>query len=517
MEKFSSILSTIQAVLEDAEEKQLKDNAIKNWLRKLKDAVYKNSGCKVAELEGLNLGGDLHIEHLERVGNPMDAKAASLIRKQDLCKLTLSWGRDAEIETQVLRSLIRCKSSFQIPPLGQLPSLHYLVLRGMDHVLYIDHNFYGGDVANLSALQYLYVGDCHELESFTKEGLQGLGFLKRLQVHNLSKLNSLSKGLQCLTGLVTLTLGGCPELVALPDRVKHLNSLQYLTLSGQPTAIDASVDPIGCKFRRQIVLCHSLGEPIVIDHPKLQVLPENLQYVPALESLSISYHPELVSLPDWLGDITSLQSLHIFNCTKLTSFPWSIQRLTILQNLDIQQCPALSKRWGHTAEMINVLSALQKDRFMPRFYVAAATDNMSLQKARVLEDLLADTNGGKVVSAKFMQIYRSREVGQSYITSIGTTLIAIAHALWLMIKIRPKVILCNGPGTCIPLCVIAFLFKVVGIRWSSVFYVESIARVKRLSLSGLLLYKLCIADQFYVQWPQLQRKYPRAIYVGCLM
>ncbi|KAJ9153213.1 hypothetical protein P3X46_026678 [Hevea brasiliensis] len=172
---------------------------------------------------------------------------------------------------------------------------------------------------------------------------------------------------------------------------------------------------------------------------------------------------------------------------------------------------------GHTAEMINVLSALQKDRFMPRVYVAAATDNMSLQKASVLEDSLVDMNGGKVVSAKFMQIYRSREVGQSYITSIGTTLIAIAHALWLMIKIRPQVILCNGPGTCVPLCVIAFLFKVVGIRWSSVFYVESIARVKRLSLSGLLLYKLKIADQFYVQWAQLQRKYPRAHYVGSLM
>jgi len=101
-----------------------------------------------------------------------------------------------------------------------------------------------------------------------------------------------------------------------------------------------------------------------------------------------------------------------------------------------------------------------------------------------------------------MQIYRSREVGQSYITSVGTTLVAIAHALWLMIKTRPQVvsdkpshitiysplklklpfcryfllyiswssdlslfgtlsqILCNGPGTCIPLCVIAFLFKV---------------------------------------------------------
>ncbi|KDP26608.1 hypothetical protein JCGZ_17766 [Jatropha curcas] len=172
---------------------------------------------------------------------------------------------------------------------------------------------------------------------------------------------------------------------------------------------------------------------------------------------------------------------------------------------------------GHTAEMINVLSVLQKDWFTPRFYIAAATDNMSLQKARVLEDSLIDTTGDKVVSAKFMQIYRSREVGQSYITSIGTTLIAVAHALCLMIKIRPQVILCNGPGTCVPLCIIAFLFKVVGIRWSSIFYVESIARVKRLSLSGLLLYKLRIADQFVVQWPQLQRKYPRAQHVGRLM
>ncbi|XAR72440.1 hypothetical protein NMG60_11019074 [Bertholletia excelsa] len=171
---------------------------------------------------------------------------------------------------------------------------------------------------------------------------------------------------------------------------------------------------------------------------------------------------------------------------------------------------------GHTAEMISLLSVLQEDRFSPRFYIAAATDNMSLQKARVFEDSLAG-KGVVVVNAQFMQIYRSREVGQSYLTSVGTTLVAIAHALWIMIKLRPQVLLCNGPGTCVPLCVIAFVFKVLGIRWSSTFYVESIARVRKLSLSGLLLYKLHMADQFFVQWPQLRRKYPRAHYVGCLM
>ena len=40
---------------------------------------------------------------------------------------------------------------------------------------------------------------------------------------------------------------------------------------------------------------------------------------------------------------------------------------------------------GHTAEMLNLLAALQKDRFYPRYYIAAATDNMSLQKARTFE------------------------------------------------------------------------------------------------------------------------------------
>ena len=40
-----------------------------------------------------------------------------------------------------------------------------------------------------------------------------------------------------------------------------------------------------------------------------------------------------------------------------------------------------------------------------------------------------------------MQIYRSREVGQSYATSVWTTLLAIVHALQLMIKIRPQVVL----------------------------------------------------------------------------
>ena len=39
--------------------------------------------------------------------------------------------------------------------------------------------------------------------------------------------------------------------------------------------------------------------------------------------------------------------------------------------------------------MLNLLAVLQKDRFKPRFYIVAATDNMSLQKALLLENPLA--------------------------------------------------------------------------------------------------------------------------------
>jgi len=39
--------------------------------------------------------------------------------------------------------------------------------------------------------------------------------------------------------------------------------------------------------------------------------------------------------------------------------------------------------------MLNLLAVLRKDRFYPRFYIAAATDNMSLEKAQLLENSLA--------------------------------------------------------------------------------------------------------------------------------
>lgn len=49
-----------------------------------------------------------------------------------------------------------------------------------------------------------------------------------------------------------------------------------------------------------------------------------------------------------------------------------------------------------------------------------------------------------------------------------------------------------------------------------ILYVESIARVRKLSLSGYILYYSRMADQFFVQWPELQARFPRSTYAGRL-
>lgn len=74
----------------------------------------------------------------------------------------------------------------------------------------------------------------------------------------------------------------------------------------------------------------------------------------------------------------------------------------------------------------------------------------------------------------------------------------------------------NGPGTCIPICFWAWFLRLIGLSDCRIVYIESIARVTSLSLSGKILYHARVADMLLVQWPRLSELYPRAQYVGRL-
>lgn len=159
--------------------------------------------------------------------------------------------------------------------------------------------------------------------------------------------------------------------------------------------------------------------------------------------------------------------------------------------------------------MLALLQAFDFKLLKPRSYIVADTDRMSAEKATKFEE------GHHEYSIH--RVPRSREVGQSFVTSVWTTAVACWYAIVLMFKLRPDLVLVNGPGTCIPVCMAALLVRTVGVAQGRIVYVESIARVKRLSLSGKILHHLHLADLFFVQWEELANLYPGTLYVGRLM
>lgn len=63
-----------------------------------------------------------------------------------------------------------------------------------------------------------------------------------------------------------------------------------------------------------------------------------------------------------------------------------------------------------------------------------------------------------------------------------------------------------------PLCYVAFIYKLCGLLDADIVFIESFCRVQKLSLTGRLLYY--ISDKFIVQWPELLGQYSRAEYLG---
>ncbi|XP_058515380.1 UDP-N-acetylglucosamine transferase subunit ALG14 homolog isoform X2 [Ochotona princeps] len=172
----------------------------------------------------------------------------------------------------------------------------------------------------------------------------------------------------------------------------------------------------------------------------------------------------------------------------------------------------VNMRGGHTTEILRLLESLS-DAYSPRHYILADTDNMSAMKIDTLERARANRDPSSTCSQYYLhRIPRSREVQQSWLSTVLSTL----HSMWvsfpLVLRVKPDLVLCNGPGTCVPICISALLLGILGLKKVIIVYVESICRVETLSLSGHIL--LHLSDYFIVQWPTLKEKYPKTVYLG---
>lgn len=79
-------------------------------------------------------------------------------------------------------------------------------------------------------------------------------------------------------------------------------------------------------------------------------------------------------------------------------------------------------------------------------------------------------------------------------------------SFFVLLKEKPDVIISTGALVTFPISIIGkFLGK-------KIIYIESFARIDSASLTGKLFYK--IADIFIVQWEEMLKIFPRAIYAG---
>lgn len=104
------------------------------------------------------------------------------------------------------------------------------------------------------------------------------------------------------------------------------------------------------------------------------------------------------------------------------------------------------------------------------------------------------------------KVYYMKQVNRKEKTFIPRMIVNVLRSIKIYIQEKPDVVICTGVLAMIPVCLIA---KLAG---KKLIYIESFAKVTSATQSGKLLYRF--ADQFYVQWEQMLKIYPKAIYLG---
>jgi UDP-N-acetylglucosamine:LPS N-acetylglucosamine transferase len=148
---------------------------------------------------------------------------------------------------------------------------------------------------------------------------------------------------------------------------------------------------------------------------------------------------------------------------------------------------------GHTTEMLNLVDLLG-DRY-EYHYVVSKQDALSADQIRI--------------HGQVHPLLRPRSKDTSLPIAALRTVVTTFQALRVLLRVRPKGILSTGPAIAVP---VAILGKLLGAR---VIFVETGSRIRTVSMTGKIMYRW--ADLFFVQWPQLKKRLPRAIYAGRLI
>jgi UDP-N-acetylglucosamine:LPS N-acetylglucosamine transferase len=118
-----------------------------------------------------------------------------------------------------------------------------------------------------------------------------------------------------------------------------------------------------------------------------------------------------------------------------------------------------------------------------------------------------DKPGTKGLAVSF-EVYRIPAISRVMsFRGIGVIVVNLFGSIRCLLRMRPRLVISTGAGSCVPLLLIAkYIFR------SKVIFIESFSKVKTPTAAGRFAYRF--ADAFIVQWPNLLRHYPKAKYFG---
>ena len=148
--------------------------------------------------------------------------------------------------------------------------------------------------------------------------------LEDLRLHNLDTLIELPD-LSGLQRLRTISLVGCTQLVALPDSLITLNSLESLEIY----ATGIQTIPEGTLHLPK------LERAKIRMNPQLTYLPDNLGVGPKLQFLMLDQNG-LVEVPSSIGNLNSLSALFLDE-NQLRTIPSQLCKMTTLEELSLAQ------------------------------------------------------------------------------------------------------------------------------------------------------------------------------------
>ncbi|XP_031263838.1 putative disease resistance protein RGA1 [Pistacia vera] len=405
-------------------------------LRKLPAFILgkRRDSANLQELNFLNLEGRLDIKNLENVRDEVDGYEAKLHEKVHIHSLGLSWSRDAITRddistTHVIHSLrppqdlkvldlkgyrgamipswlnsgltnlvkvsITDCSFEKLPPLGQIPTLKDLCIKGLSAVQIIGHDFYGkGTVRGFPSLRQLELYDMPNLwewECLTMEKMGG-------EITIQAPFPSLEK----------LIIEGCNMLIALPftQHLKNLalcnsNEMLLYSLSHLPPLLSLVIDSFE-EFKcppDDYGSINSIAKLTVHDCRTLGTLFDVIQSYASLRHISILHCSESGSLPVSLEKYQFLQKLDIVDCPGLVHFP-EIIHLSSLKELRIEDCPNLklsprSIKFLDSISRLVIKRCLELERQLERrkFQIDSSMHHEEIEVESDLEDVDIEAEG----------------------------------------------------------------------------------------------------------------------------